>query len=184
MLKLTTLLTSIIFMAFGGIAFSKDLTSKDVTHFTTLIDLLEHEYRGSLSNLKTKFDTSSAAQFPTNNAGHVALYDHTYNDLANDTEQGIIDKAVIQSGYSEDDDWISKSDRIVAAYIKIQTDKGLYKNIISMPNSALQSLPTDVANQIKGLLAIIPAAEKASDADVAVVRPHMAALETAMTDGF
>jgi len=163
--------------------FERFLTERDVLNYIQATTEIEQTHKETLGSLQARFEASAEVAVPLDASGYVAVNRHTYNDLATLDEKEFLDSVYYTAGFSRIGNWPETSDRIFSAYLKLQAERGVYDLLNSLSDVLLARLPAKQVAEIRRTkMMMLAAVELTSDIDLAIVRPHLSALEIAMDD--
>jgi len=164
--------------------FERFLTERDVLNYIQATTEIEQTHKETLDSLQARFEASAEVAVPLDASGYVAVNRHTYNDLATLDEKEFLDSVYYTAGFSRIGNWPETSDRIIfSAYLKLQAERGVYDLLNSLSDVLLARLPEKQVAEIRRTkVMMLAAVELTSDIDLAIVRPHLSALEIAMDD--
>jgi len=168
----------------SGSAFAQGLEPGDVTRFITAIDELEARGDAELSDWQARIDAADAEEDLLDEWGHIALYRRGFEELATPDEKLLLNSIFAASGFEINEDWPSISDRVFAAYLKLQAERGAFTVISGLSEEQLAIIAPEMVGEVRKLKVFFPAAEKIGPDDLAIVRPYLAELEIAMEDQF
>jgi len=184
MRRVVLALFSLLLLVSGSPAFAQGLEPGDVTRFIKAITEVEARAPAELSDWRARVIAADAEEDLLDGGGHVALYRRGYDELATPEDQALLDSIFAASGFEIYEEWPSISDRIYAAYLKLQAERGAFAMVAALSEEQLAIIAPDMINTVRQLKIFFPAAEKTGPDDLAIVRPYLTELEIAMEDQF
>jgi len=173
---------SLYFLMANSAAFAQGLEPADVTRFIKAITELELRGEAELGDWQARLDVIDAKTELLDEWGHIALYRHGYEKLATAKEQTLLDNIFAGAGFEVYEEWPLISDRIFAAYLKLQAERGAFTVITALSEEQLAIIAPDMVSEVQKLKVFFPAAEKTGSDNLAIVRPYLSELEIAMND--
>ena len=183
-MKFVLVMFSLAVSLLGSPSFAQSLETEDVTRFITAVEALEERGVVELDALQDRFEASLEVAAPLDSEGRIALYQHTYNNLALPSEKRVLDSIFAAAGFQAHENWQMQSDLIVAAYFKLKADEGVFDLLAALSATQSDLLTPEMVKQIEVLIVMAQAAEFASPDDVVLVQPYLEQLEAAMEDVF